>query len=211
MSKKRSNSRRSAGRKPKKPLIPSWLLLLMGVAIGVIIAYAGPLKDLLTHKDPAPQKTVEIQKPVEPIVETPRQEAPPKVVTIIPPAQESKYDFYYRLPKEEVVVKEAEVRSITKPQAVFQEQTKPRTQTTTSGKRYLIQAGSFRTNKDADRRKAALALLGLKSSIEKVNTDSGRWFRVRLGPYNSMDQVNQIRTELHSQKIKTLLINASAQ
>lgn len=207
--KKRSKSRRSAGTKQKKPFFPAWLLLLMGIAIGVIIAYAGPLKELLTSKD-QPIARVEIQQPVPEPRPAPRQEAPPKVVNIIPPAQEPKYDFYYRLPQEEVVVKEEEYRSVTKPQAVFQENT-PRTSTTDSGKRYLIQAGSFRTNKDADSRKAALALLGLKSSIKKVNTDSGRWYRVLLGPFDSMDQVARIRTELHSNKIKTLMINASGQ
>ena len=43
---------------------------------------------------------------------------------------------------------------------------------------YVLQAGSFRAIADADRRRGELALLGLESSIEQMNTDTGSWHRV---------------------------------
>lgn len=191
-------------------MIPAWLWLLMGIAVGVLVAYSGQLKEFFTHKnidvDKQVSAPVKLPSPTPP-PQTRKEEPAPKVVTLIPPKEEPKYDFYYRLPKEEVIVKEEEYKAVTKPPVVFQTPSAP----TANGKSYLIQAGSFRTHKDADRRKAQLALMGLQASIEKVNTDSGRWFRVRLGPFGNLDQVNQIRTELHSNKIKTLLVNASSQ
>ena len=208
--KRRSASRSRSSSRKKERLIPGWLWLLMGIAVGVVVAYSGQLRELLQNRDIEVQTTVNTPVTIETPVSKakaaePREE--PKVVTIIPPKQEPKYDFYYRLPKEEVIVREEQVREATKPAMVFQTPAKP----DANGKSYLIQAGSFRSPKDADRRKAQLALLGLQASIEKVKTDSGEWHRVRLGPYGSLDQVNQIRTDLHSNQIKTLLVNASGQ
>lgn len=208
---KRSTARRTSRRRQKTRLIPAWLWLLMGIALGVVVAYSGQLRQLFNDRDIEVQTRINtpVTIPTPATRVEPRQPEAPKVVTIIPPKEAPKYDFYYRLPKEEVIVKEDEYKAVTKPPVVFQ--APANTVKSSDGVRYLIQAGSFRTHKDADRRKAQLALMGMQAAIEKVKTDSGQWFRVKLGPYGNLDQANQVRTELHSNKIKTLLVNAPGQ
>ncbi|MDG4866961.1 SPOR domain-containing protein [Guyparkeria sp. 1SP6A2] len=51
-----------------------------------------------------------------------------------------------------------------------------------SGGRYLIQAGSFRGRKDAESRKAELALLGFESRVTAVDIRGESYFRVMVGP-----------------------------
>ena len=57
---------------------------------------------------------------------------------------------------------------------------------------YFIQAGSFQNPADADNQKARLAILGFESSVEPANLpDKGTWYRVRLGPYKKVEEINK--------------------
>lgn len=54
----------------------------------------------------------------------------------------------------------------------------------------ILQAGSFSNVQDAEKLKARLALLGVESSIQTaVIPDKGVWYRVRLGPYKSAEEI----------------------
>ena len=66
----------------------------------------------------------------------------------------------------------------------------------------FLQAGSFQTPGDADNQKAKLALLGMEASIQQVMLQDKVWYRVRLGPYAKVDEVNKIRSELAKQGIE---------
>lgn len=56
----------------------------------------------------------------------------------------------------------------------------------------ILQAGSFSNVGDAEKLKAKLALLGVESNIQTaVIPDKGVWYRVRLGPYKSADEINR--------------------
>ncbi len=62
---------------------------------------------------------------------------------------------------------------------------------------YFIQTGSFQNPAEADNQKAKLALLGYDSSIEPTTVpDKGTWYRVRLGPYTKIDEINRVRQQL---------------
>jgi cell division protein FtsN len=62
---------------------------------------------------------------------------------------------------------------------------------------YFIQTGSFQNPAEADNQKAKLALLGFDSSIEPTTVpDKGTWYRVRLGPYTKIDEINRVRQQL---------------
>lgn len=74
---------------------------------------------------------------------------------------------------------------------------------------YLLQAGSFRQRDDADRRRAQLILLGLEPSIEETQGESGRWFRVYLGPFASRSTMSKARGLTAAQNIDTLLLKRS--
>ena len=61
----------------------------------------------------------------------------------------------------------------------------------------ILQAGSFSTINDAEKLKAKLALLGLEANVQTATIpDKGVWYRVRLGPYNSESEINQVRSFL---------------
>ena len=78
---------------------------------------------------------------------------------------------------------------------------------TVSSDAYFLQAGSFQNPADADNMKAKLALLGLEASVEPISLpDKGVWYRVRLGPYVSVDEINRMRTQLAQNGVEASLI-----
>jgi cell division protein FtsN len=76
-----------------------------------------------------------------------------------------------------------------------------------AGDRYFLQAGAFQTQADAEDQKAKLAFLGLEASIQTVAlADKGTWYRVRLGPYGSAEEMNRSKGELNKRGIDAAVI-----
>ena len=75
---------------------------------------------------------------------------------------------------------------------------------------YLLQAGSFRLEEDADRRRGTLILLGLDARIQEVDGDNGRWYRVYVGPFESRSKLAKARSLTAQQGIGTLLVKQPA-
>ena len=72
---------------------------------------------------------------------------------------------------------------------------------------YFIQTGSFQNQADADNLKARLALLGLEAAVQsRTLPDKGVWYRVRLGPYSNVDELNTIRGALTQNNIDTVMV-----
>jgi cell division protein FtsN len=63
---------------------------------------------------------------------------------------------------------------------------------------YVVQAGSFRNQKDADRVQAQLRVLGIDASVQKVQVEQGEVFRVRIGPLSDLAEINRLRTRLRA-------------
>ena len=76
-------------------------------------------------------------------------------------------------------------------------------------KSFFLQVGAFRKVKEADRMRAKLAFLGFEASIYKKNKKGNLFFRVRLGPYNSLEELNGIKKRLSENRIKShaVLVN----
>lgn len=74
------------------------------------------------------------------------------------------------------------------------------------GSRFLLQAGAFRSPDDADAMRARLALLGFDSKIFPRDQDGTTLYRVRLGPYGNLDDVNRIRKTMAENGIDVQLI-----
>jgi len=74
------------------------------------------------------------------------------------------------------------------------------------GSRFLLQAGAFRSHDDADAMRARLALLGLDSRIFPLEQGGATLYRVRLGPYGNLEDINRIRKTMAENGIDVQLI-----
>ncbi|MBI1942727.1 MAG: SPOR domain-containing protein [Betaproteobacteria bacterium] len=109
-----------------------------------------------------------------------------------------KYDFYKILPGGEVPVSERELKEAARA---------ARSQPEAAKDIYFIQAGSFQNPADADNQKAKIAILGFESSVEPTSLpDKGTWYRVRLGPYTSLEELNKVRRVLSQNGIDASLV-----
>jgi cell division protein FtsN len=125
--------------------------------------------------------------------------------TATPPAGEKpKFDFYKILPGSEEPVTEKEIRERTRAAAKGQQEGPKDV--------YFIQAGSFQNPAEADNQKARLAILGYESSVEPANLpDKGTWYRVRLGPYTKVEEINKVRATLAQNGIDASLVKVKEQ
>jgi cell division septation protein DedD len=109
-----------------------------------------------------------------------------------------KFDFYKILPGNEEPVSEKELKDAAKAVKSQPEVTKGV---------YFIQAGSFQNPADADNQKAKIAILGFESSVEPTALpDKGTWYRVRLGPYTTLEELNRVRRTLSQSGIDASLV-----
>ena len=60
----------------------------------------------------------------------------------------------------------------------------------------FLQAGSFSTAQDADNQKAKLAFMGIEAVVQQVMVQDKTFYRVRVGPYARVEDVNTVRAEL---------------
>lgn len=61
----------------------------------------------------------------------------------------------------------------------------------------FLQAGAFSSPQDADNLKARLALMGVEALVSPTQVpDKGTLYRVRIGPYAKVDDLNAVRAEL---------------
>jgi len=126
-----------------------------------------------------------------------RDEAPPQTKPA-PASQEAtqQFDFYEMLPKYEVVIPEQDGRPAT---------ATAKTPVQKPGA-YILQAGSFRNLKDADRVRAMIAMQGVESKIQKVTIDKDTWHRVRVGPITNLQSLEDTRSKLRQAQIDALVI-----
>jgi cell division protein FtsN len=108
-----------------------------------------------------------------------------------------RFDFYRILPGKEEPVTERQIRDAAKQTAKA------------GGSRdsYFIQTGSFPNPADADNLKAKIALMGLEASVEPADIEGkGVFYRVRLGPYKRIDEINRVRQQLTQNGLEVSLV-----
>jgi cell division protein FtsN len=112
-----------------------------------------------------------------------------------------RFDFYKILPGGEEPVSERELRERLHAAAAA------KSQPAAAQDVYFIQAGAFQNPADADNQKARLAILGFESNVEPTTLpDKGTWYRVRLGPYTKVDELNKVRQALAQNGIDANLV-----
>ena len=125
-------------------------------------------------------------------------------------AEKPKFDFYRILPGSEEPVSDKELRERERQQRAAAKS--GASQQEASKDVYFIQAGSFQNPADADNQKARLAILGFESSVEPANLpDKGTWYRVRMGPYAKVEEINKVRQALAQNGIEANLIKVKDQ
>lgn len=75
-----------------------------------------------------------------------------------------------------------------------------------AGSRFLLQAGAFKSAEDADGMRAQLAMLGLDARIFPIEQGGQTLYRVRLGPFGQLDDVNRVRKLLADNGIEGQLV-----
>ena len=111
------------------------------------------------------------------------------------PAQ--KYDFYEMLPNFEVVVPEKD-KDVKRDLPATARIERPGV--------YVLQAGSYRNEADANRVQRQLALQGVQAKVQRVAVDADVWHRVRIGPIKDLAQLNRLRQQLHASDLDSLVI-----
>ena len=72
---------------------------------------------------------------------------------------------------------------------------------------YVLQAGSYRNEGDADRVARQLTLQGILAKVQRVALDTDVWFRVRVGPISDLGQLNKARRQLQDEGIATAVVS----
>jgi cell division protein FtsN len=170
-------------------LIGIFIGLLLGLAIAAAIA-------VYMAKSPVPfiDKTGQAER-------TAPARGAPNLAEAKPAAkapEKPRFDFYKILPGQEEPVSERELKAAAKdggkPGALPKDT-------------YFVQAGSFQNPADADNLKAKLALLGMQASVEPANLpDRGTWYRVRLGPYSHLSDIDRVRQTLAQNGVDATLV-----
>ncbi len=74
---------------------------------------------------------------------------------------------------------------------------------------YFLQVGAFNKRADADAQKASLAIHGIQSQLSEISGEGNTLWRVRVGPYNSVEESNPVRDKLNGMGIKPNVIKSS--
>lgn len=69
-----------------------------------------------------------------------------------------------------------------------------------------LQAGAFSTNDDAESMRGRLALLGIESRVQPGEREGGKIYRVRLGPYSRIEDLNRTRQRLIENGVEATLV-----
>src|SRR5205809_2164453 len=180
---------------------------LFGLFIGVVIGLGVSLAiAFYLNRSPVPFITAKPKPAEKDAGKAPAFAGLPQTATAPAAAPEKpKFDFYKILPGTEEPVTERELRERLRA-------SKSGGQQDVSKDVYFIQAGSFQNPADADNQKARLAILGFESSVEPANLpDKGTWYRVRMGPYSKVEDINRIRQALAQNGIDASLVKVKEQ
>ncbi len=177
----------------KQAEYPGWLWGVFGLAVGLSVAAAVWFSD---RRPAAPEPTVPQPASLESALDDNGETVPRIETPVETEREERRFSFYELLPDMEVIVpeEEYEVEPDVEPQAVVEPGT------------YVLQAGSFQTVDDAERRRAQLGMQGIQSHIQRVTIDDKTWHRVRIGPTNDLDELNLLRSRLRAARIDVLRI-----
>lgn len=165
-----------------------WTGLLIGLSIGLAVA----LGVFLHYRNPAPE---------QPTPEATAAPASAQVSETAPPAPAPagappEYDFYKMLPEQEVEVPK-DARAPVNPVAP-------------AGVRgdVTLQVGSFKGMDQAEKMQARLALHGIESRIQRFTLQDETWYRVRIGPIGTVEELDAVRAKLAEAEVEATAVSS---
>ena len=162
-----------------------WVGLGIGLTLGLSVALAVHLYDRQQRATGAEPVPATAQAPASEVVS---DDATVSAVSS-PDMAGSDLEFYDVLPRQEVEVPEQS----TGPGSAA------RTPLPTGDA--VLQAGSFKQSTEAEKMQAQLALLGISSKIQRASVDDETWYRVRIGPIETVEDLRVIRAKLREAEI----------
>jgi cell division protein FtsN len=121
------------------------------------------------------------------------------------PVPEKRFQFYDILPgKADAVPSSKPADAEVKKEETKKDESKDAKKEET--KPLFLQAGSFSKPNEADNQKASLALMGIEASVQQVMVQDKTFYRVRLGPYTRIEEVNKVRADLAKAGIDASLV-----
>lgn len=163
-----------------------WMGLLVGLSIGLAVA----LGVYLHYRNPAPAQP----EPAAAVPPASAQVSEPEPTAADPAPTE--YDFYKMLPEQEVEVSE-EVRAAQAANPVR------------SSGEVTLQAGSFKGADQAEKMQARLALHGIESHIQRFTLHDETWYRVRLAPVATVEELEALRAKLAEAEVEVAPVSAA--
>lgn len=183
----------AANRDRRKTAGSAWLSFVSGFAVGLFVAFVVYLhyfRSLPTGKAvPQPPSIAASAPAAEPAPVQPEPE------TVEPSVRKPRFDFYTILPEMEVKVPEWQsVGSATAGAPALEPGA------------YVLQVGSFEHFDEADKAKANLALHGIAADIQRVVINGRNWYRVRVGAFRDLQQVDEMRDKLQQAGMDFMLL-----
>jgi cell division protein FtsN len=98
----------------------------------------------------------------------------------------------------------------TAPAAAPRPGSSPATPKPHSGDIYWLQTGAYTDQREADNQKAKIALTGLEATVQTADVPGrGTLYRVRVGPYQSVDDANRIKGALAQNGVAANIIHTT--
>ncbi|MGQ0658665.1 MAG: SPOR domain-containing protein [Chromatiales bacterium] len=185
----------AANRKRRSVSGTAWLSFFSGLGVGMLVAllvylqYSKLSSGIPVGASQAPSPLATTAPAAQPAPDQPEPEA-------AAPPRRPRFDFYTILPEMEVKVPEWQLGQGPQGQAPVLEPGA-----------YVLQVASFQRFEEADKAKANLALQGISADIQRV-VINGRdtWYRVRVGPFRDLDQVQAMRAKLQEVGMDFMLL-----
>lgn len=182
----------------------------MGIFVGILVGVgmvAGVAWYLM--KSPSPFTKKEQPAAVKPQPESAKPATPATTEKSATTTADGKprFEFYKVLTDKPNAASVEPAKSANKPKPV--EKAHPADNKVAIYAPQILQAGSFPNVNDAEKLKAKLALLGVEANIQSANIpDKGLWYRVRLGPYKSAEEMNHARNFLKQNGVESTPMHA---
>jgi len=165
-----------------------WTGLAIGLAIGLGVA-------LVVHLNDRDAMTVE---PVPEAAAAPASAQAGEEDPAAAPDAGASYDFYKMLPEQEVEVPPPAVAS-SKPLSTLPQG------------EVVLQAGSFKSQDQADKLKGRLAMYGIEANIQRFALEDETWYRVRIGPIATVEELEAVRAKLAEAEVEATPMSSVAE